>query len=219
VTAPGPRDPQAELDHAEWLGWAEANGHDQDCGDCREAFTAGLRAQRDLDDATLAAGVRAGHVRIEGGTQPPLSAADPLMVPPDPLRTALESIASGAQGSIDTGIPLDREWVVRRALSALGWAQMPEPDEHRGPHPAPGHALVMRGTIALRDAEIELLRKRHEEFASEILGALLQALGADDDAAPVPGETPERRALRIAAYLGERVDELHGLIAEPAPEP
>jgi hypothetical protein len=155
VTAPGPRDPQAELDHAEWRGWAEANGHDQDCGDCRDAFTAGLQVQRDLDDATLAAEVRAGHVRIETGAQ----------------------------------------------------------------QPAPGHVLVMRGTIALRDAEIELLRKRHEEFAGEILGALLQALGADDDAAPDPGETPERRALRIAAYLGERVDELHGLIAEPAPEP
>ncbi len=53
------------------------------------------------------------------------------------LRRALEAIASAAQGSIDTAIPLDREWVAKRALSALGWAQMPEPEDLVGvPIPA-----------------------------------------------------------------------------------
>jgi hypothetical protein len=35
--------------------------------------------------------------------------------------------------------------------------------------PAPGHMMVMRGTIALRDAEIEMLRARVAELA-EALG-------------------------------------------------
>jgi hypothetical protein len=48
------RDLQAGREHAEWTGWAEANGygneHARDYGhdDMRDAFTAGMHAERDL---------------------------------------------------------------------------------------------------------------------------------------------------------------------------
>jgi hypothetical protein len=65
----GERDPEAEQDHAEFTGWFEAQGYNSrehfDEDFMAEAFTAGMQAQRDLDDATLAAEVRAGHVHIE----------------------------------------------------------------------------------------------------------------------------------------------------------
>ncbi len=55
AAASGPeRDLQAEQDHAEWLGWAEANGYgnefERDFGhdDMRDAFTAGMEAARML---------------------------------------------------------------------------------------------------------------------------------------------------------------------------
>jgi hypothetical protein len=53
-----PRDLQAEQDHAEWLGWAEANGYgneyERDFGydDMRDAFRAGMQGARDLAAAT-----------------------------------------------------------------------------------------------------------------------------------------------------------------------
>lgn len=58
------------------------------------------------------------------------------------IRSALEAIASAAQGSLDTAIPLDREWVVSRALEALGWAEMPDPDESRLPQSVPEPAAA-----------------------------------------------------------------------------
>jgi len=49
------RDLQAERDHAEWVGWAEAQGYDSNDNyaeygvtDVSEAFTAGMQAGRDL---------------------------------------------------------------------------------------------------------------------------------------------------------------------------
>jgi hypothetical protein len=72
--APG-RDLQAEQDHAEFTGWLEAQGYNPDpdmvCGGDwrRDAFFAGMQAARDLDAATRAAEVRAGHVRIETPAQ------------------------------------------------------------------------------------------------------------------------------------------------------
>jgi len=68
-----PRDPRAEQDRGGWAGWAEAQGYagvtgvEYDLDDMRDAFTAGMQAAYDLDSATLAAEVRAGHVRIETG--------------------------------------------------------------------------------------------------------------------------------------------------------
>lgn len=53
MTAPGERDLAAEETHAEWLGWAEANGYRNELAaygydDVRDAFTAGMQAERDL---------------------------------------------------------------------------------------------------------------------------------------------------------------------------
>lgn len=85
MTKPTRRDPQAEQDHAEFAGWMDAQGHPNEdgydeygFGDMRDAFTAGAQAARDLDDATLAAEVRAGHVRIAVGVPQP---ADPGAMP------------------------------------------------------------------------------------------------------------------------------------------
>lgn len=82
------------------------------------------------------------------------------------LRSALEAIASAAQGSLDTAIPLDREWVVNQALEALGWAQMPDPDEYRLPLRAasgmrtPEQVGTIAGTMAVyeRDRAAEAVR-------------------------------------------------------------
>lgn len=50
-----PRDTQAERDHAEWAGWADAQGYVADTGDrpeysigdMQDAFMAGIRAARE----------------------------------------------------------------------------------------------------------------------------------------------------------------------------
>lgn len=60
MNAQTPRERQSERDHAEWLGWAEAQGIDPEGTDyaeygadgLHEAFLAGMRAQRDLDAVT-----------------------------------------------------------------------------------------------------------------------------------------------------------------------
>lgn len=57
-----------------------------------------------------------------------------------------------------------------------------------------------------------------KEFVAEITGALLAALGEDADAAPEPGESPERRAVRLAAYAKGRIDELHDMISAQEPQ-
>ena len=54
---------------------------------------------------------------------------------------------------------------------------------------------------------------------AEVAGALREALGDDPDAEPGKGETPGEHAVRLAHYLKERVDELHGLIAGQEPQP
>lgn len=57
----GQRDLRAEETHAEWTGWAEANGHRNEYAaygydDMREAFTAGMQAEWDLAAAANTAG-------------------------------------------------------------------------------------------------------------------------------------------------------------------
>jgi hypothetical protein len=104
--APG-RDLQAEQDYAEFTGWLEAQGYNPDpdmvCGggDMRDAFFAGMQAARDLDDATLAAEVRAGHVRIE-----------------TPAQAAVAGTATFHDGctAVITGLEADREGL--RTLAA-----------------------------------------------------------------------------------------------------
>lgn len=55
MTTPSRRDLQAEQDHAEFTGWAEAQSYDEsfdfNLEDMRDAFTAGMQAARDLADA------------------------------------------------------------------------------------------------------------------------------------------------------------------------
>jgi hypothetical protein len=67
-----PRDPQAELEWAEFAGWMEAQGLDAGddgavygLGDMIEAFTAGMQAQRALDAARTAEETR-WRLRLAG---------------------------------------------------------------------------------------------------------------------------------------------------------
>jgi len=87
------------------------------------------------------------------------------------------------------------------------------------PRPAPGHMMVMRGTIAIREAEIELLnRKLAEEkrIHRELLEAVLRHA---DNEADRDYPTPESRAQAYVELLEERNIELCSLIAEPQPAP
>jgi hypothetical protein len=54
---------------------------------------------------------------------------------------------------------------------------------------------------------------------AEVVGVLREALGDDRDAEPENGEAPATHAVRLAHYLKERITELHGLIADPEPQP
>lgn len=102
------------------------------------------------------------------------------------LSGALETIASGAQGSLDTAIPLDREWVVGRALSALGWAELP------GTAPAFAAARPLDADFM---AEIIAERDRLRELLDEI-GVMAANAPEDGDSFGVLEEI----AMRIAAF-------------------
>jgi len=60
-------------------------------------------------------------------------------------------------------------------------------------------------------------REPQADGVAEVVGALREALGEDPDAEPETGEEPAKHAVRLAHYLKERIDELHGLVAQPAP--
>jgi hypothetical protein len=76
------------------------------------------------------------------------------------------------------------------------------------PQPAPGHMLVMRGTIALRDAEIEQLRTRmadleaeRDDYAKTLDHATTARHEAEDRARAQPQPAPGRDLLREAFEL------------------
>ena len=163
MTAPGPRDPQAEQDHAEFTRWMDAQGYVDPLGIVSEAFLAGLQVQRELDAATLAAEVRAGHVRIETRPAPERLAASDRIV-----RDILESLCRrdglSLESTVVPGEPA-RNYALAERLGIGHVFGLPD-----APQPAPGHVMVMRGTIALRDAEIDLLNARVADLAGPCPG-------------------------------------------------
>lgn len=85
---------------------------------------------------------------------------------PGPEREALEDIARGAQGSIDTSLPFDRDWVVSRAMEGLGW--LPEGSPKALPT---GLAEARRLSIAIA-ALREISEARDEDGAARALQAI-----------------------------------------------
>lgn len=75
-------------------------------------------------------------------------------------RAALEDIARAGQGSIDTSIPLDRDWLVTRALEGLGWLPEGWPKE---PQPAP----ELDEQVRLARQDRDQLRKHVLDLAAE----------------------------------------------------
>jgi hypothetical protein len=96
-----------------------------------------------------------------------------------------------------------------KALVAIGWTITPWEDATETERAELEGAA--QTTIAAQQP--------HRDFAGEIIGELRQALGADPDGEPEAGETPEGHAIRLAHYLKERIDELHGLVAAEQPQP
>jgi hypothetical protein len=199
TAATPPRDPEAELLHREFAGYMKARGCNPDLtmvcsnfgpGDLRNAFTAGWEAMRDLAGATLAAEVRAGHVRIETGT------------PRDP---------AGVTGQAGRILP-EYSTVGERELSeaihqALGFASVCwEPMDCTG-------VFEEARVRQVADELTGIIGQYADGFLAEITGQLRNALGTDPDAEREPGETAEAFALRLVAYCKERIDELHRDIA------
>jgi hypothetical protein len=114
------RDYAAERDHAEWLGWAEAQGYatddgyvEFDSGDMRDAFAAGMQAQRDLDAATKPAASGLGKAIAGAAVKRAAIASQEASNARAAAAEVMQMVPLGRHAS-----PQEREQI-RRALRAI----------------------------------------------------------------------------------------------------
>jgi hypothetical protein len=184
-----PRDHQAEQDHAEWLGWAEANGygneHERDFGhdDMRDAFQAGMQGARDLaaagtgGDGTLR--TRITRLAETWESHPELTEEGQLLrelgeILRDELHHASDREAQPAAESPGLRAALVDamlRWSGRDALDQCSSELAQILDQHPEPKPAPDLAaenVKLRGQIEAVKAiaEFDAPERGREQFAS-----------------------------------------------------